>query len=163
MGRYIDEDYLLTHKVSGQLRLNNGGILEGDFVTGYDIAHAPAVESKPETMNEQRKKLGLPEINNDSEALKFQQLGEKAVQGFEDSLTSDNPVGNDSVNHPSYYTYGNIEPIDFIIDKKLGFCLGNAVKYISRAGKKDPSKLVEDLEKAIWYIRYYINTVAANE
>ena len=34
----------------------------------------------------------------------------------------------------------------------MGFCLGNAVKYISRAGKKDPAKEVEDLQKAAWYV-----------
>lgn len=58
----------------------------------------------------------------------------------------------DPVNRPAHYTDGNIEVIDYIEDKKLGFCLGNAIKYISRAGKKDPSKEVEDLNKAIWYI-----------
>lgn len=63
---------------------------------------------------------------------------------------------NDPVNHPSHYIDGKIEVIDFIEDKKLGFHLGNAVKYISRAGKKDPAKTVEDLEKAIWYIKRYI-------
>lgn len=59
---------------------------------------------------------------------------------------------NDAVNHPSHYTDGKIEVIDFIEDKNLDFCLGNAVKYISRAGKKDPEKEIEDLKKAIWYI-----------
>lgn len=59
---------------------------------------------------------------------------------------------NDSVNHPSHYTDGNIEVIDFIEDKKLGYHLGNACKYICRAGKKDPAKRVEDLRKAIWYV-----------
>lgn len=59
---------------------------------------------------------------------------------------------NDPVNHPSYYTDGKIEVIDYIKDKGLGFCLGNAVKYISRAGKKDPEKEIEDLRKAAWYI-----------
>ena len=59
---------------------------------------------------------------------------------------------NDPVNHPSHYTDGKIEVIDFIEDKKLGFCLGNAVKYIARAGKKDPAKEIEDLQKARWYI-----------
>ena len=66
----------------------------------------------------------------------------------------------DSVYHPSYYTDGEIEVIDYIEDKKLGFCLGNAIKYISRAGKKDPDKEVEDLEKAIWYIRRYIDSIS---
>lgn len=59
---------------------------------------------------------------------------------------------NDAVNHPSHYTDGKIEVIDFIEDKNLDFCLGNAVKYISRAGKKDPAKEIEDLKKAVWYI-----------
>lgn len=63
---------------------------------------------------------------------------------------------NANVEHPSHYTDGKIEVIDFIEDKKLGFHLGNAVKYIARAGKKDPSKYIEDLEKAIWYIRRQI-------
>lgn len=59
---------------------------------------------------------------------------------------------NDPVNHPSYYADGKIETIEFIEDKGLDFCLGNAVKYISRAGKKDPDKEIEDLNKAVWYI-----------
>ena len=62
----------------------------------------------------------------------------------------------DNVNHPAHYTDGSIEVIDFIEDKKLGYHLGNAVKYISRAGKKDPSKEIEDLKKARWYLDRYI-------
>ena len=57
----------------------------------------------------------------------------------------------DAIN-PSYYQNG-IETIEAIEAWELGFCLGNAVKYISRAGKKDPTKTVEDLNKAIWYIQ----------
>lgn len=59
---------------------------------------------------------------------------------------------DDPVNHPAHYTDGSIEVIDFIEDKGLGFHLGNAVKYIARAGKKDPEKTVEDLKKAVWYL-----------
>ena len=59
---------------------------------------------------------------------------------------------NDPVNHPSHYCTGKIEVIDFITDKKLDFCRGNAVKYIVRAGLKDSEKEVEDLKKAIFYI-----------
>ena len=59
---------------------------------------------------------------------------------------------SDTVNHPSYYTDGKIEVIEYIEDKKLGYCLGNAIKYISRAGKKDKAKEIEDLQKADWYI-----------
>lgn len=66
-------------------------------------------------------------------------------------VTSDDPV-----NHPAHYNDGKIEVIDYIEDKGLGFHLGNAVKYISRAGKKDQAKAIEDLEKAVWYIQRYI-------
>ena len=58
----------------------------------------------------------------------------------------------EKVDHPSHYNAGRIEVIDFIEDQNLNFNLGNAVKYISRAGKKDPKKFREDLEKAIWYL-----------
>lgn len=65
---------------------------------------------------------------------------------------------NNNVDHPSHYTDGKIEVIDFIEDKKLGFCLGNVVKYVARAGKKksgslsDDEKELEDLKKARWYL-----------
>ena len=65
----------------------------------------------------------------------------------------------DNVNHPSHYNSGKIEVIDYIEDQNLGFHLGNVVKYISRAGKKDPSTEKEDLEKAKWYLERYINTL----
>ena len=63
-----------------------------------------------------------------------------------------------AVNHPSYYQ-GKIEVIDFIEDKHLGFNLGNCIKYIARAGKKSPEKLVEDLKKARWYLDREIKNV----
>lgn len=72
-------------------------------------------------------------------------------------------ISHDNVNNPRHYTDGNIEVIDFIEDKKLGFHLGNAVKYIARAGKKDPSKLVEDIKKAIWYLERYIKKLESNK
>lgn len=42
---------------------------------------------------------------------------------------------------------------DFIEDKGLNSHRGNAVKYITRAGKKNPGKEIEDLEKAVWYLQ----------
>ncbi len=67
---------------------------------------------------------------------------------------------NDAVKHPAHYTDGKIEVIDFIEDKGFDFCLGNAIKYISRAGKKDPNKKIEDLQKAIWYINREISQLS---
>lgn len=66
---------------------------------------------------------------------------------------------NDPVNSPSYYTKGKIEVADFIADQKLNFDRGNAVKYVCRAGSKDPEKEIQDLEKAIWYINHEIKTL----
>lgn len=67
---------------------------------------------------------------------------------------------NDLVNHPSHYADGTIDVIDYIEDKGLGFCLGNAIKYISRAGKKERNKEVENLLKAIWYISRRIEQIS---
>ena len=60
----------------------------------------------------------------------------------------------DNVNHPSHYNMGGIEVIDAIEAWGFGegFNRGNAIKYIARAGRKDPSKEVEDLKKARFYI-----------
>lgn len=65
---------------------------------------------------------------------------------------------NDPVNHPSHYTSGKIEVADFIADMDANFFVGNAVKYICRAGKKDPNKTDEDLHKAIWYLNKELKT-----
>ncbi len=56
----------------------------------------------------------------------------------------------DMVNNPPHYKAGGIETIGYIEAKKLDFHLGNAVKYISRAGLKGSYE--EDLKKAIWYL-----------
>ncbi len=61
-----------------------------------------------------------------------------------------------TVEHPSYYNTGKIEVIDFIEDQNLNFHLGNVIKYVCRAGKKDPNKEIEDLEKAAFYLERYI-------
>lgn len=69
----------------------------------------------------------------------------------------------ETVNHPAHYTQGGIEVIDAIEAWGLGFSDGNAVKYIARAGKKDPLKTLEDLKKAQWYLnRHVANMEKAN-
>ena len=67
----------------------------------------------------------------------------------------------DNVNHPSHYTEGGIETIDYIQAKLTeegfkGYLVGNITKYISRAGKKGSE--VEDLLKAEWYLKKLITT-----
>lgn len=63
----------------------------------------------------------------------------------------------DPVDHPEHYTSGGIETIDFIEAKGLGFCLGNVVKYVTRAGKKDDK--LQDLKKARWYLNREIEAL----
>jgi hypothetical protein len=58
----------------------------------------------------------------------------------------------DKVNHPEHYSVGGIEAIDVIEAWGLGFHLGNVVKYVCRAGRKDGHGRDEDLRKARWYI-----------
>lgn len=63
---------------------------------------------------------------------------------------------SEAVNHPSHYG-GEDNPYEAIkvIDAwGLGFCLGNTVKYIARAGKK--RKRLQDLKKARWYLDHEI-------
>lgn len=59
-----------------------------------------------------------------------------------------------AVDHPAHYggEENPYEAIKVIEAWDLDFCLGNTVKYISRAGKKNPAKKVEDLKKAVWYL-----------
>lgn len=59
---------------------------------------------------------------------------------------------SESINHPAHYGGASnpYEAIKFIEAWELGFCLGNTLKYISRAGKKGVA--LEDLKKAAWYL-----------
>ena len=66
-----------------------------------------------------------------------------------------------AVAHPAHYGSKDdpYEVIKVIRAWKLNFSLGNTVKYIGRAGKKDPAKFVEDLEKAAWYLNEEIQAL----
>lgn len=67
---------------------------------------------------------------------------------------------SDNVKNPSHYNRGKIEVWEFIEDQGLDYHTGNAVKYIARAGFKDPSKEVEDLEKAIAFLERKIKVLS---
>ena len=68
---------------------------------------------------------------------------------------------SDPVNHPAHYGGENnpYEAIRVIEAWNLDFCLGNAVKYIARSGKKESAKELEDLQKAQWYIQRKIDFI----
>lgn len=66
---------------------------------------------------------------------------------------------HDNINHPAHYTrFRGIEVIQ--LTEQLNFCRGNAVKYIARAGAKDPNAEIEDLRKALWYIEREIARIS---
>lgn len=89
---------------------------------------------------------------------------EKHWENFgEFSILADNDVLSEQVNHPAHYNRGNIEVADFIADQDLNFFLGNVVKYICRAGYKNKEKTVEDLKKALWYLKKNIELVEGSD
>ena len=62
----------------------------------------------------------------------------------------------DTIDHPNHYRADSgCEVIDVITSWELNFALGNAVKYIARAGLKHDA--VNDLQKAIWYLQYEVD------
>ena len=63
---------------------------------------------------------------------------------------------------PTHYQ-GTIQPIDLINAQDLNFNLGNVVKYVCRAGKKQGENVLSDLDKAKNYINYEIERIKKNE
>ena len=61
----------------------------------------------------------------------------------------------DNINHPQYYQSDGMEVINVIEAFDLGFNLGNATKYILRAGKKTGDTNT-DIKKALWYLNRYL-------
>lgn len=88
----------------------------------------------------------LDEINIEPPIDLFSVVPGTELRGVSGALYST----GDAVNHPQHYKVGGIETIDFIEAKKLGYNMGNAVKYISRADHKGNKK--QDLMKAVWYL-----------
>jgi hypothetical protein len=68
---------------------------------------------------------------------------------------------HDPVNHPPHYTSTRFELMELVEDLGLarGFCLGNCLKYVKRAGLKTSSTEVEDLKKARWYLDRWISNL----
>lgn len=82
---------------------------------------------------------------------------------METEIKKPHTVRIEQVNHPQHYggdtTY---EVIKVIEAWELDFHLGNCVKYIARAGKKQEATLLEDLEKAKWYLQRRIDRVRSD-
>lgn len=55
-----------------------------------------------------------------------------------------------------HYRKTSVQPIELITEWGLDFSLGNVLKYICRAGKKQNASIREDLMKALWYLAYHL-------
>ncbi len=65
--------------------------------------------------------------------------------------------GGDAISHPAHYCAGRkYEPVKVIQDWGLSYCLGNVLKYIARAGRKDGCSRQEDLQKAMKYLEFEV-------
>lgn len=86
-------------------------------------------------------------------------IGRDDIDRYADVAPTGGPIADepDLVNQPGHYTShpSGVECIE--VTEHLSFCLGNAVKYINRAGKKDKASELEDLKKAEWYLRRRIS------
>ena len=106
-----------------------------DKVRNYDFSHLEKPTFSPRKFGNQVAQVFLGEMER-------KKMSEEKVE---------------AINHPNHYLGSRkYEPIDVINDWELNFQTGNAVKYISRAGRKNKDKTVEDLKKAVWYLEWEI-------
>ena len=109
-------------------------------------------------------KSGIPEDERNILIADIKELRDKVFNSLTDTKKDDNEI-HDSVNHPKHYTShaSGVECIE--ITRHYNFDIGNAIKYLWRAGLKkeqglsDIEKEKEDCQKAIWYINDYIKNL----
>ena len=120
--------------------------------TAYALEHGHTINSKMAEMKRLGKRLERSRpISNLPKGMTVAEA-EEIVADVNQAISQ-----HDAVNHPAHYTAGGIETIDFIEAKKLGYNLGNVVKYITRSGLK--GNQLEDLRKAQWYLSREIATL----
>lgn len=117
-------------------------------------------------MKNQNLEVDFSDVKSTWEKLEKQYEEASSMSGRKDNFNNrNNNNQSDIVNHPAHYTFGKYEVIDIIKDQLseeqfIGYCLGNAVKYICRCQHK--GKFVEDLKKSIWYLNKIIETKENN-
>ena len=84
----------------------------------------------------------------------------KKIKSIKSRIKKRADKAKENVRHPDHYLKSSgHEVIDVINAWELNFSLGNAIKYIARAGRKDTQKEIEDLEKAKFYIEMQIEEI----
>ena len=93
------------------------------------------------------------------ETLHAMQAGRRLSDGGE--RVDEEPI--DMINHPPHYRRGGLECLDVIEKLDWGYHLGNMLKYVWRAGRKDPMTELEDLKKGRFYLNRHIAAVTVRE
>lgn len=119
----------------------------------YKLMYNLKNEVKVEDVIEEKETFQEDEIPHEV----LSQLVYKTSQGKAKIRMMQGGEEKDNVDHPPHYKVGGIETIDFIEAKGLDYCLGNVVKYITRADHK--GNKVEDLRKAQWYLTRAISKI----
>ena len=117
----------------------------------YLQEHGETIEDRMIRLRDLAKRIEIVRPNNLPKGMTVAEA-EEIVADVNQAISQ-----HDSVNHPTHYTSGGIETIDFIEAKKLGYNLGNVVKYITRSDYK--GNKLEDLRKAQWYLSREIATL----
>lgn len=112
------------------------------------------IDDMPEMKNIEQVIPYRVHIDGDPEGKTYPFLADemKKISSAEEEKEDSTTKQDDVISHPSHYTQGKIEVIDFIEDQKLNYHLGNCVKYICRCFMKHKDKPSEDLKKARWYL-----------
>lgn len=142
----------------------NNAVYEAEFGTSYDVFTRPTLtlETLEGTMTASPYDYIIKGVDGEFYPCK-PDIFKKTYRYVGTEDVSKDKEGNirSNVNHPSHYADGKYEAIDYIKDKLsseeyIGFCKGNALKYISRHGKKKAGSKYEDLEKAVTYLNWAI-------
>lgn len=131
---------------------------EGDIIRMYELNGVEVTAKVKDVYHLVHSSLGIDEWVADVEAIdgRTWTIDDNYVfYSLPDENEENKKTLYDKINHPSHYTYGEIEIMDFIeqvtkdYKPELAFAIGNAIKYISRANRKNGK---EDLDKARWYL-----------
>ena len=131
---------------------------EGDIIRMYELNGVEVTAKVKDVYHLVHSSLGIDEWVADVEAIdgRTWTIDDNYVfYSLPDENEGNKKTLYDKINHPSHYTYGEIEIMDFIeqvtkdYKPELAFAIGNAIKYISRANRKNGK---EDLDKARWYL-----------
>lgn len=119
----------------------------------YRMSHGGMIV-EPNDMDAENPKIEHRMSHPEEEKRHKRRMQEIARLCKQNNLLAQNlkPEAEETVNHPDHYNSKGIEAIDVIRAFDLSFSLGNVIKYVLRAGRKNKDTYLEDLKKAKWYL-----------